>query len=123
MAPYPQLPGKNTAIAHAPSQTLGSHPGSIHCILCDSSGHAHGTVRLIFAPQGPLHYRQGQILQVLLPDGQGPEILITSHPRDSGMMHGRLLLGPGEALPTQFGPDAAFGWMFQVCLRHKRRAH
>lgn len=100
----------------------GSAPGIVHCMLCDASGHAHGTVRLIFEPQAPLHYHQGQTLRVLLPGGCGPEILITSQPGDAGVMHGRLLLTPGEPWPAQFGPDAGFGLMFQVCLRHRRRS-
>jgi len=94
----------------------------IHCMLCDTSGHAHGTVRLIFEPQGPLPYRQGQLLRVLLPGSCGLEILITSHPSHAGVMHGRLLVPRGESLPAQFGPEASFGLMFQVCAPPKARS-
>ena len=101
------------------AQAISAPQGIIHCMLCDTSGHAHGTVRLIFEPQSHLHFLQGQTLRVLLPGGCGPEILITSLPSNASVMHGKLLLTPGEPLPAQFGPDAAFGLMFQVCLRHK----
>lgn len=109
----PGHPGK------VPFAAQPSLQGIVHCMLCDTSGHGHGTVRLIFEPQSPLHFRPGQTLRVLLPGGCGPEILITSLPGSASVMHGKLLLAQGESLPAQFGPDAAFGWMFQVCLRHK----
>ncbi len=120
-APYAQ-PSKDPFIGHVPCWSQGSPPGIVQCMLCDASGHAHGTVRLIFEPQAPLHCHQGQILRVLLPGGCGPEIVVTSHPCDTGVMHGRLLPAQGAPLPAQFGPDAAFGLMFQVCLRHKSRS-
>lgn len=86
----------------------------ITCMLCDTSGHAHGTVRLIFEPQSQLHYCKGQTLRVLLPGHSGPKILITSTPRNGMVMHGRLLIAKDQRLPAQFGPDATFGLMFQV---------
>jgi hypothetical protein len=91
-------------------------------MLCDASGHAHGTVRLIFEPLWPFRYRQGEILRVLLPGSCGTEILITSVPSDAALMHGKLLLPSGAALPAQFGPDATFGLMFQVCAVQKIRS-
>lgn len=98
---------------------LGSSPFSddntvITCMLCDTSGHAHGTVRLIFEPQGRVPYCKGQTLRVLLPGDRGPEILITSTPRNGMVMHGRILIAKDQRLPAQFGPDATFGLMFQV---------
>lgn len=105
--------------SHSSYNQLVAEHSIIHCMLCDTSGHSHGTVRLIFEPQVPFLYHQGQILQVLLPDDCGPEILITSNPGQSAVMHGTLQLASGKPLPAQFGPDAAFGLMFEVCAPKK----
>ncbi|QMV73532.1 hypothetical protein HS961_12235 [Comamonas piscis] len=109
--------------ARSRHQAVAAAYGIVDCMLCDTSGHAHGTVRLIFEIQGPSRYRQGQILRVLLPGGSGPQILVTSQPNRAGVMHGQLLLAQGEPLPAQFGPDAAFGLMFQVCARQQSRSN
>lgn len=122
--PHRWFRAASSARAYSSGQALDSAPGGAPlrsdqritlCMLCDTSGHAHGTVRLIFEPQRPFPYRQGQILQVLLPGNCGLEILITSHPGQARVMHGKLLAASGVPLPAQFGPDAAFGLMFQVC--------
>lgn len=114
---------KDSDTAGARQQAVAAAYGIVDCMLCDTSGHAHGTVRLIFEIQGLTRYRQGQILRVLLPGGYGPQILVTSQPNRAGVMHGQLLLAQGQPLPAQFGPDAAFGLMFQVCARPLNRSN
>ena len=84
------------------------------CMLCEAVGHDTGTVRLIFEPQPALRYRQGQTLRVVVASGPEPEIRITSDPAVDMVMTGELHLRLGTGLPEGFGPDAEFGWMFEV---------
>ena len=84
------------------------------CTLCDTSGHAQGKVRLLFEPQSKLRYRPGQLLRVVMPDGQEPVIEITSDPAIDLVMHGELRTQAGEPVPALFGPDAEFGLLFEV---------
>ncbi|MFD1709496.1 2Fe-2S iron-sulfur cluster binding domain-containing protein [Ottowia sp. GY511] len=84
------------------------------CMLCEAAGHDDGVVRLIFEPQPALRYRRGQTLRVVTASGVEPEIVITSDPAVDMVMTGELRLRPGTSLPEGFGPDAEFGWMFEV---------
>ena len=84
------------------------------CVLCDASGHARGTVRLLFEPQTKLRYRKGQTLRVVTASGAEPEIRITSDPAVDMVMHGELHVPPEATLPAIFGPDAEFGLIFEV---------
>lgn len=84
------------------------------CMLCETSGHDAGEIRVKFEPIRTLNYRPGQTLHLVNPGGEEPALLLTSKPEDDLVIEATLQLPAGAAWPDWLGPDAVFGHEFEV---------
>jgi len=108
------LPCKCVAIS---AMTLGpKQPQDMitRCVLCETSDHGSGVVRVAFEPLRSFDYRAGQTLRLVTGEAVEPELVLTSDPALAVVLEATLRLPLGSPCPSWLGPEAAFGHEFEV---------
>jgi ferredoxin/truncated hemoglobin YjbI len=84
------------------------------CLLCETSGHDSGEIRIKFETARHMNYRSGQTLRLVSAGHEESVLVLTSEPSEDMMVDAVLRLPAGQTCPDWLGPNAVFGHEFEV---------